>query len=85
MAGRLILPENFETDFVSAILQAANDLDAEMLPISLDDAERLRRLPLLHRDPFDRLMIAQALNHHLRIVTGDHAFAAYAALDVLEI
>jgi PIN domain nuclease of toxin-antitoxin system len=35
-------------------------------------------LPHLHRDPFDRLMIAQALQHDLTLVTLDGAIRAYA-------
>jgi PIN domain nuclease of toxin-antitoxin system len=35
----------------------------------------LDRLPLLHRDPFDRLLIAQALAEDVPIMTGDAAFA----------
>ncbi|MGH3901643.1 MAG: type II toxin-antitoxin system VapC family toxin [Pseudonocardiaceae bacterium] len=37
----------------------------------------VRNLPLHHRDPFDRLLIAQARCEGLTIVTADRAFAAY--------
>jgi PIN domain nuclease of toxin-antitoxin system len=36
-------------------------------------------LPQHHRDPFDRLLIAQALAEGIAIVTNDRAFAAYGA------
>lgn len=41
------------------------------------DAIRLRDLPFHHRDPFDRMLIAQALARNLRIVTQDQAFRQY--------
>ncbi len=36
----------------------------------LYDAERIKRLPDIHRDPFDRLLIAQAMENDLAIVTA---------------
>ena len=47
------------------------------LPISVTDAERAGRLAGPHRDPFDRMLIAQALAHDLRLVSVDRAFDAY--------
>lgn len=38
---------------------------------------RLERLPLIHRDPFDRLLIAQALTDNLPVLTADRRFAEY--------
>ena len=49
----------------------------EELAISVDDAERAGRLPGLHRDPFDRVLIAQALARDLAIVSVDQAFDGY--------
>ena len=50
----------------------------EGLAISVDDAERAGRLPGPHRDPFDRMLIAQAQVHDLVIVSVDSAFDSYA-------
>ena len=47
------------------------------LPISLEDMFRWHELPLLHRDPFDRLLIAQALNGNLDLVTPDPLIKQY--------
>ena len=47
------------------------------LPISRSHLRRVTSLPLHHRDPFDRLLIAQAIVEDLTIVTGDEMFAAY--------
>jgi PIN domain nuclease of toxin-antitoxin system len=52
------------------------------LPITFEHAERVAALPVHHRDPFDRLLIAQAQEERLTIVTADRAFAKYA-VDVL--
>lgn len=47
------------------------------LPISWEHAERAGALPLHHRDPFDRMLIAQAQADDLTVVTRDRAFAPY--------
>jgi PIN domain nuclease of toxin-antitoxin system len=49
----------------------------QLLPISIKDTVQLRQLPLHHKDPFDRILIAQAINHSLAIVSADAAFDAY--------
>ena len=50
---------------------------AVTLPIEQSHALRVARLPLHHRDPFDRILIAQAQIERLTIVTADQRFAAY--------
>jgi PIN domain nuclease of toxin-antitoxin system len=47
------------------------------LPVSAKHAWQVGELPLHHRDPFDRLLIAQAQIEGLAVVTGDRAFASY--------
>ena len=47
------------------------------LPISLEHVWRVRTLPLLHRNPFDRLLVAQAMVEGMTLVTGDRHLAAY--------
>jgi PIN domain nuclease of toxin-antitoxin system len=51
----------------------------ELLPVSCAQLSRLAALPFHHRDPFDRLLIAQALNDGMTIVTRDLEFAKYPA------
>jgi PIN domain nuclease of toxin-antitoxin system len=48
-----------------------------LLAIDLDHAARVATLPFHHRDPFDRLLVAQALEEDLRVVTADPVFARY--------
>jgi PIN domain nuclease of toxin-antitoxin system len=50
----------------------------ESLPVIEEVMTELFRLPPLHRDPFDRLLIAQALHHVLTLVTVDPTVAAYS-------
>ncbi len=47
------------------------------LPITADHADQVYGLPLHHRDPFDRLLIAQAQKENLTLVTHDSQFKAY--------
>ena len=49
----------------------------EEMPISVDDAARAGSLPGPHRDPFDRLLIAQALVRNLTLVSTDETFDTY--------
>ena len=49
----------------------------EALAVSVADAERAGRLPGFHRDPFDRMLIAQSLRHDLSIVSIDAEFDRY--------
>ncbi len=47
------------------------------LPLGEDDVEHLGKLPDHHRDPFDRMLICQALQHGLRLVTSDATIHLY--------
>ena len=49
----------------------------EILDITVDNLTKLTTLPFHHRDPFDRLIIAQALVEELPIIGADPAFDAY--------
>lgn len=55
-----------------------------LLPISLEHLTTLATLPHHHRDPFDRIMIAQALTENLTVVSSDEAFDAYGVTRVWE-
>jgi PIN domain nuclease of toxin-antitoxin system len=47
------------------------------LPVRITHTSTLRRLPTLHRDPFDRLIVAQAIAERLTIVSADPILARY--------
>jgi PIN domain nuclease of toxin-antitoxin system len=48
-----------------------------ILPVTLAHIERIRSLPFHHRDPFDRMLIAQAQVDQLTILTADRHFPSY--------
>jgi len=48
------------------------------VPITIAHTMAVRDLPRHHKDPFDRILIAQALAEHLTIVSADKMFAAYS-------
>lgn len=52
----------------------------EELPITAAHAAMVTRLPDLHRDPFDRILVAQALCEPVRLVTADAILGAYSEL-----
>lgn len=72
--GRLRLTEPF------AVTVAADDFTE--LPIALAHADRLATLPPRHRDPFDRMLVAQAMVEKATLVSKDRELAAYG-IDVL--
>ena len=55
--------------------QQANDL--QLLPVEFDHVLALGHLPLHHKDPFDRLIIAQAIAEGMTLVSVDTEFPAY--------
>jgi len=63
---------------LAAIVSAARGAHFDELPITIAHTERVCALPAHHRDPFDRLLIAQALEERLTIVTHDRLIAAYS-------
>jgi PIN domain nuclease of toxin-antitoxin system len=72
--GKLPLPEHPET-----YLPKQRDLH-QVASLSLDESSviQLAKLPSLHRDPFDRMLICQGLQNDLTIATVDTAVRAYS-------
>jgi PIN domain nuclease of toxin-antitoxin system len=70
--GKLSLQRSYET-----IGSEIDSSDILLLPISFADTVQIRNLPLHHRDPFDRMLIAQAMNHSLVLISRAPAFDAY--------
>ena len=52
----------------------------ERLSVTVDDAVRAGALPGPHRDPFDRMLIAQAIGHDLVVVSDETSFDSYGVL-----
>jgi PIN domain nuclease of toxin-antitoxin system len=59
-------------------VKAARDYGFTWLPLTVQIYDVLRELPLHHRDPFDRLIISQAIDGGYAIIGSDRHFAAYA-------
>jgi PIN domain nuclease of toxin-antitoxin system len=64
---------NAPNEYLSLLLGAG----AQPLAVSVDHALAVERLPWHHRDPFDRMLIAQASLESAAIVSGDEALRAY--------
>lgn len=73
--GRLPLPEP-PARFVPAQREAHG---IESLPLDEESVLQVGRLPLVHRDPFDRMLVSQAIAHGLAILTPDPLIADYPA------
>ncbi len=69
-----------DPDAVAAAIEPSGFLE---LPVHAAHAARVARLPPHHHDPFDRLLIAQALVEPLRLVTADSVLTQYGELVVL--
>lgn len=67
--GKLSVPP----DLRERVLQSG----VQVLPLDADHGLAVGALPMHHRDPFDRLLIAQARSEHLTMVTADRRLAAY--------
>ena len=59
------------------IVSASSHMRLSLLPLELDDFTAEESLPLHHKDPFDRLLVAQAKNRGLGIISADPMFDAY--------
>ncbi len=67
-AGRLTIPP---------LIEAARRAGIALLPITGEHATEAAHLPLHHRDPFDRMLVAQARLESLVLVTKDRALGRY--------
>ena len=64
-------------EFAGEIPWAIADEGFEELPVTVDDGARAGALPGPHSDPFDRMLIAQALSRNLTVVSVDERFDGY--------
>ncbi len=61
----------------AGLVAALAELGFGDVPVTAVDAERAGALPPVHRDPFDRMLVAQAHRLGAAVVTGDPVFAEY--------
>jgi PIN domain nuclease of toxin-antitoxin system len=67
-----------------ALIASLQEANFTLLGIELDHTLAAAGLPQHHRDPFDRLMIAQALRNDLTVITTDSVFARYAGVKLFD-
>lgn len=72
-AGKL----QFTADPEASLRQQLGDLRPSILPLLVDHVYAAHRLPLLHKDPWDRLLIGQALAEGAVFATKDEAIRQY--------
>jgi PIN domain nuclease of toxin-antitoxin system len=73
-----LLRAEFGVD-VETIIAAARETDFDELAISSRHAAGIAGLPPHHKDPFDRLLMSQAIAEPARLVTADRALVAYSS------
>jgi PIN domain nuclease of toxin-antitoxin system len=69
MLGKLKAPDN--------LIEIVEQTGFKSLAITFQDAQAIETLPLIHNDPFDRLLIAQAMVHRLTLITHDTHCSEY--------
>jgi PIN domain nuclease of toxin-antitoxin system len=72
--GKLELLQPFD----QLIPQQLKENDIHVMPIELSHLTKILGLPFHHRDPFDRLIIAQALTEGLSVISPDIVFSKYS-------
>ncbi len=71
--GKLTLPTPV-SDYLSEKLRGNG---VSVLALTFEHVRRLEELPLHHRDPFDRILVAQSMEEKLQLVTNDSKFEKY--------
>lgn len=69
---KLKFPQGFKH-----LLELIEENGFELLPISIEHAITVSKLKFIHRDPFDRLLVAQSKNNSLTIITKDENIKKY--------
>jgi PIN domain nuclease of toxin-antitoxin system len=75
--GKLEFPQN-----TRGFVQQAQKNGFKLLPIITDYVYPIEQLPMIHRDPFDRLLVAIAISEKMTIITADKNIAQYEAFHI---
>ncbi len=70
---------------VTGLLEFVRTLDIGWLPLTPHHVLRMSQLPEVHKDPFDRLLIAQAIEHAIPLLTIDKTIRRYDSARVAEV
>jgi PIN domain nuclease of toxin-antitoxin system len=71
------LTERYLADACAIVAFFLAEHGFKMLPLTWDNAESANKLPPIHQDPMDRMLIAQALDNGLTIITEDAVIPHY--------
>jgi PIN domain nuclease of toxin-antitoxin system len=77
--GKLKIPHT-----IDELYNLLDLFNVELINISQSDLEQYLTLPLHHRDPFDRILIAQAIERSLILVSADRSFGSYSVQQLWE-
>jgi PIN domain nuclease of toxin-antitoxin system len=75
---------NLGLPYASFIAEQMRLNSIELLPLRLDHLEVVTTMPFHHRDPFDRILIAQAMLEDIVIVSADSMFSSYPVQRIWE-
>jgi PIN domain nuclease of toxin-antitoxin system len=78
-SGKLLLPIPPQEWFEAMLRQHR----IEELPVTSAIGSAAAALPFIHRDPFDRIVIATAMAHHLTILTSDRTIPEYPGVETV--
>jgi PIN domain nuclease of toxin-antitoxin system len=67
----------------AAVMAGLEPAGFSVLPITGEHAARVAKLPALHKDPFDRMLVAQALTEPMLLLTNDSVLPAYGSFITL--
>lgn len=70
--GKMELPAS-----ISVMMGACEEMGFQLLPITAQHLERIKALPKIHGDPFDRLLICQAQEGNMEFITKDENIPKY--------
>ena len=65
---------------ISLLKSLVNNYNFHELPMTSEHIQAYLDLPNLHRDPFDHMLLAQAISSPMRFITGDSLLADYSSL-----
>jgi PIN domain nuclease of toxin-antitoxin system len=68
---------------VERVLNYFHDTNIQILRIEIKHALAVRDLPKHHQDPFDRMLIAQAMEHDLIVISKDYHFRSYKGIRLI--
>lgn len=74
--------QNFNVD-IDLLVSACEQNDFIRLDLQLAHVKQYQELPLIHRDPFDRILIAQAISENLCLITDDGIIKDYPNVEIL--